>query len=217
LWSARTRHAPRALLIGTAVACLVVALPYAAWSIGARGRVGPSAPAMVVLGGVLLVAAMMSDRLPLGRAAACLVLALMPVQFVWFAHDYFTDYRVRSSLWLGGNLRGALETLIDMDRQDHPPHIYFSVLASTSGLMDIRNRWMSTYWQFYLIKHGRLDLLDRTRSLGLANVRDMPAGSLVLANVGETNAEALIRSGELKTVRLIPEVQDAPFFAILRR
>jgi hypothetical protein len=104
-----------------------------------------------------------------------------------------------------------------MDRQDHPPRIYFSVLASTSGLMDIRNRWMSTYWQFYLIKHGRLDLLDRTRSLGLANVRDMPTGSLVLANVGETNAEALIRSGELKTVRLIPEVKDAPFFAILRR
>ena len=149
--------------------------------------------------------------------AACAVVALMSVQFAGFVRDYFTDYRLRSSIWLGGNLHGALETLIDMDRRDHPPRILFSTLASTSGLMDIRNRWMSTYWQFYLIKHDRRDLLERTGSLNPAQIRDVPAGSLVLANVGEMNAEALLRSGELKRVRTIPEVNGEPFFAILRR
>jgi 4-amino-4-deoxy-L-arabinose transferase-like glycosyltransferase len=217
LWSERAWPAPRALLIGVAGALLIVAVPYTLWSAMARGRLGVSAVSMLLLGGGLIVTTKIVDRVSIGRIAVCAVVALMSVQFAGFVHDYFTDYRLRSSIWLGGNLRGALETLIDMDRRDHPPRIYFSTLASTSGLMDIRNRWMSTYWRFYLIKHDRRDLLERTASLNPAQVHDVPAGSLVLANVGEMNAEALIRSGELKRVRTIQEVSGEPFFAILRR
>jgi 4-amino-4-deoxy-L-arabinose transferase-like glycosyltransferase len=217
LWWASIRLPSRTLPLAAAVALLAVVVPYGAWSVAVRGRIGMSTLGVTMLAGSLLVAATMPDRIPLGRALACLMVALVPLQFVGFATDYFADYRVRSSSWLGGNTRGALEDLIDRDQKERVPRIYFSTLASTGGLMDIRNRWMSTYWQFYLIKHGRVDLLRRTASLNPAQVREVPPGSLVLANVGETSVEALIRSGELTQVRLIPEMNGEPFFAILRR
>jgi 4-amino-4-deoxy-L-arabinose transferase-like glycosyltransferase len=217
LWLASTRPPPRALLAGVAVTLLAVVVPYTAWSVVARGRVGSSTVIVMLAAAALLIVALVPGRIPFGRAIAALVLASVPLQFVLFANDYFTDYRLRSSTWLGGNLRGALEELIGRDARARVPGIYFSTLASTTGLMDIRNRWMSTYWQFYLIKHGRRDLLERTASLNPSKVRDIPAGSLVLANVGEMNAEALIRSGDLKQVSLIPEVSGDAFFAILER
>ena len=72
-----------------------------------------------------------ANRMNLGLVAAAVLLALIAVQFGYFAKDYFSDYRVRSSAWLGGNLRGALEALIDLDARVHPAGIYFSTLQST--------------------------------------------------------------------------------------
>jgi len=151
------------------------------------------------------------------QAAAVALLALVALQFRSFASDYFNDYRLRSSTWLGGNLRGALENLIEMESQQKAPRIYFSTLASTGGLMDIRNRWMDTYWRFYLIKHRREDLLARSGPLETGHVHDMPEGSLVLANIGEVNMDSLVKSGELKRVKAIPEVSGPEFFSILQR
>jgi len=217
LWSAPIRTASRALLLRAGAALAIVAIAYGGWTAVSRARVGGSAVALGVLGAGLLIAATLSGRVPVGRLAACCLLVWVPLQFSSFGSDYFGDYRLRSSTWLGGNLRGALEDLIEMERRDHTPRIYFSTLASTAGLMDIRNRWMGTYWQFYLIKHRRQELLDRTAPLDLAQVRAIPSGSLVLANVGEVNTESLVRAGDLKQVRLVPEVSGPPFFAILKR
>jgi hypothetical protein len=164
-----------------------------------------------------LSARRVADRFSLSRLAAIGLLVLVPAHFALFCRDYFTDYRLRSSIWLGGNLRGALETLIDMERQQQTPRIYFAILASTSGLMDIRNRWMGSYWQFYLIKNRREDLLARSGPFEMGHLRDVPAGSLVLANIGETNMDSLVKSGELKRVRTIPEVAGPDFFSILQR
>jgi Dolichyl-phosphate-mannose-protein mannosyltransferase len=158
-----------------------------------------------------------ANRFPLSRVAAIGLLVLIPAHFALFYRDYFTDYRLRSSPWLGGNLRGALETLIEMEEQEHTPRIYFAILASTSGLMDIRNRWMGSYWQFYLTKHRREDLLARSGPFEMGHVRDVPPGSLVLANIGEVNMDSLVTSGELKRVRMIPEVSGPEFFSILQR
>jgi 4-amino-4-deoxy-L-arabinose transferase-like glycosyltransferase len=158
-----------------------------------------------------------ANRFSLSRMAAIVLLVLIPAQFALFYRDYFTDYRLRSSPWLSGNLRGALETLIEMEEQQHAPRIYFAILASTSGLMDIRNRWMGSYWQFYLIKHQREDLLARSGPFEMGHVREVPTGSLVLANIGEVNMDSLVKSGELKRVRMIPEVSGPEFFSILQR
>jgi len=217
LWDLSARPAPRAIVVGVAAVLLAVVLPYGAWTALARGRLATTALGVGVIAGAAIVTAPTVERFSSSRVAVCVVLALMAAQFGWFTRDYFTDYRLRSSNWLGGNLRGALEELIALDERDRPPRIYFSILASTSGLMDIRNRWMSSYWDFYLIKHDRRDLLDRTASLDTAHVSDVPPGSLVLANIGETNTGALVRSGALTVARVIPEVQGEPFFEILKR
>ena len=145
------------------------------------------------------------------------LLILTPIQFASFSHDYFTDYRVRSSPRLGGNLRGALETLIVRERADHAPFVYFTRIRSTSGLLDTRNRWMDAYWRFYLIKHKREDLLERTVSIDTTDVKWMPARSLVLANLGDQLTGALVGAGQLKRVAVIPEIDGPGFFLILQR
>jgi hypothetical protein len=145
------------------------------------------------------------------------LLLLLPLQFRIYASDYFNEYRVRASPWLGGNIRGALETLIDLNARTPAPALYFSKLQATSGLADGRNEYMSAYWQFYATKHGREDLLDRPRPLDPSAVGVMPAHSLVLANIGDRVADGLVASGQLRQVAVIPELDRAPFFEILER
>ena len=159
-------------------------------------------------------------QVALGAAAKLVavgLLALMPLQFAMFQRDYFGEYRLRAAPWFGGNLRGALEEIIAMDRRDNVPRIYFSTLKATNGLLDTRNRWMAAYWRFYLIKQHREDLLGKTARFDAQALDTVPARSLVLANVGDVTADGLVKSGALKTVTLIDEIDRDPFFAILQR
>jgi hypothetical protein len=182
-----------------------------------RGRSGGVAPLLIVIGGGALAWAFTARPWSPGRLAACALVALVPLQFARFSADYFGDYRVRANSWLGGNLRGALEQIIARSERDRASRVYFATLQSTSGLMDTRNRWMDAYWRFYLGKHGREDLLDRTAPLGAMDVRALPAHSLVLANHGDRRTEALVNSGDLRTLSSIPELDREPFFVILER
>ena len=141
----------------------------------------------------------------------------MPIQFAGFYRDYFTDYRRRTSNWLGGNLRGALVDLVERESRDHAPYIYFSQLRSTSGLADTRNRWMETFWTFYLTKLGRRDLLSRSRAFEPSRVNTVPARSLVLANIGDPSVDRLVREGALKRVNTIADEDGVQFFTILQR
>ena len=90
-------------------------------------------------------------------------------------------------------------------------------ISSASDSAALRNRWMDSYWKFYLTKHRRQDLLERTEHFDPAQVKALPPGSLVLANVGNVTTDSLVAAGELKQVRVIPEVHGQEFFAILRR
>jgi 4-amino-4-deoxy-L-arabinose transferase-like glycosyltransferase len=217
LWSVRIPGRSVSWLLPAGVAALVVAVPYACWTAATASRVGGSTIALAIVGAGMVAAGVYADRMNVGRVAASCLLALIAAQFGSFAADYFSDYRVRSGPWLGGNLRGALETLIDMDQRLHPSRVYFSTLQSSGGLMDTRNRWMDAYWKFYLIKHHREELLGRTAHFNQADLHNIAPGSLILANVGDLTTESLVAARELKQVQLIPEVGTPPFFAILQR
>jgi hypothetical protein len=169
------------------------------------------------MGAGLVAAWYASKRFRLEAIATFGLLAFMLLQFGRFYVGYFGEYRERSAPWFGGNLRGALEALIEEDARTHPQSIHFATLRATSGLLDIRNRWMDVYWKFYLIKHRREDLLARTRRYEPRDGQHVASGSLVLGNVGDVAIDALVKSGELEVVRGVPEPDNSVFFEILRR
>jgi 4-amino-4-deoxy-L-arabinose transferase-like glycosyltransferase len=173
-------------------------------------------PFAVLLGAIGLEA-MLQWRQPAAPAVAGLLVLALALQFAMFARDYFTDYRQRSAAWLGGNLRGALEELMTRADRDRAPAVYFATLRATSGQLDIRNRWMDSYWKFYLLKNRQSDLLQRTRSFDAQAIAAVPEGSLVLGNLGDVTADGLVRTGALRTVASIPEADASHYFVVLQK
>jgi hypothetical protein len=159
---------------------------------------------------------MFADRLRFGQMIVVGLLALAPIQFAFFYADYFTDYRVRSELVFSGNIRGAYEEVLRASRERDIPAIYLGEIASGSyGLL---------YWKFYLIKHGRQDLVDRTINAYLFypdQVLKLPSGSLIVTNAGDGAADAiidrLIAAGELKKTTVITEPDGTKTFLVLQR
>jgi len=220
LWSMQATFRFRGLVLVFAAAAILTGSVYGLVRLAAHVRAGGGSAALLLIGLAAAAAALASDRLRPGRAAAVFLLMLMPIQFGAFLADYFTGYRVRSNYWLGGNLRGALEELIDRQHQEQAPRVYLAKFRSTSGLLDTRNRWIDVYWKFYLIKHQRTDLLDRTVFIDpqyRQQVLAMPAGSLVLGNLEDTTTAALVKEHQLALVTSIPELDRESFFSILRR
>ena len=217
LWRWGRIDRARMLLMPLGVAVLLAGLAYAGWSLGVHRHLTSSTGPVIAAGVALCLIAFASDAVSITKIAAVLLLLAMPVQFAGFYRDYFGDYRRRSSNWLGGNLRGALVDLMDRERRDQAPYVYFSRLRSTAGLADTRNRWMETYWTFYLTKHGRRDLLSRSRPFEASAVKSVPARSLVLANIGDPTIDRLVRDGALKRVNTIVDEDGTRFYTILQR
>ncbi len=134
----------------------------------------------------------------------------LPVHFALFCLEYFGEYRVQSAFWFEFNRRGAIEEILVRAERESPPAIYLAMQ---------RTPYLDGYWRFYLIKHHREDLLDRTRYLiaDTVDVSSMPAGSVLLASRHDPSLQKLVDAGELRTVALIPEPGDPPAFEILRR
>jgi 4-amino-4-deoxy-L-arabinose transferase-like glycosyltransferase len=217
VWTAVTRAPLRASYGPVAALALALGAGYGVWTLATQGRVtGTTLPLLALGAGVWIVGAIV-DRTNEWRVVAWCLLALAPLQFASFWRDYFSDYRVRSGYWLGGNIRGALEEMIERDERQRVPRIYFCALQSSAGQVDGRDQYMDAYWKFYLTKHRRTDLLARTIRFDGGVVDDMPAGSLVLANVGNTPVDALVSAGKLKRVQTIAELDDTPFFVVLQR
>ena len=199
------------------VAILLGGLAYAGWSLVAYRHLTSSTGPLIGAGVALCLIGFASDAISLAKIAAVCLLVAMPLQFAGFYHDYVTDYRRRSSNWLGGNVRGALVDLMELEARDHAPYVYFSQLRSTAGVADTRSRWMETYWTFYLTKHGRRELLSRSRPFDPARVSAVPPRSLVLANIGDPTVDRLVRDGALKRVDTIVDEDGTRFFTILQR
>jgi len=184
----------------------------------AERRVSSSALALVLCGIALAALARSAGLFRQGPWLAGVLVAGMLMQFGVYWADYFGDYRIRLSPWLGGNLAGALEGLIDLDRRQAAPQIYMTVLRSTGGLMDTRNRWMDAYWRFYAGKHGREDLLGRTvQAFEVVDAPRAADGSLFLAFVDDHTVKELVERRILTVERVIPELGREPFFVILKK
>jgi hypothetical protein len=162
-----------------------------------------------ILIATLGVSRLLSARRRLWRAAGVVLLVLIPVQFAYFAYDYFTAYRIRSSMWFERNLRGALEEVIVRERTAPGRSLYLSE--------DVL--WIDAYWQFYLMKHGRAQLLEHTVYFRPASldIRSVPRGALIVGAFGEPTLERLAQSGELGRLSVVVEPNDTPSFVIFER
>jgi hypothetical protein len=111
------------------------------------------------------------------KPAAVLILALMPLQFVIFAADYFGDYRARSAGRYEFNVRGALEQAIALHDQQPASRIYIN-----DDILFVRG-----FWDYYLRVFDRADLHDRATWFNSENglPADVPPGSIVVSNVND--------------------------------
>ena len=184
-------------------ACLVVPEPYA---IDRELELLPFAALIATRGIERLSAA----RRPLWRVVTAALLALVPLHFGYFLFDYFGDYRTRSATWFNGNRRGAFESILEHAPRVEPPAIYLSTT---------RTRYVDAYWRFYLVKHRREDLLQRTTYFddGAIAARSLQPGTLIVAGRDDASLFAQAASGDLRLVETVPEPGDPPQFSIFVR
>jgi len=217
VWTAVTPTPWRGIYQPVAALALAAGLAYGIWTLAKQGRLTSSTVPLLVVAVAIWVIGTILDRTGKWRVVAWFLLALAPLQLGAFWRDYFADYRVRSAYWLGGNIGGALEEMIARDERGGVPRIYFATLQSSAGQVDGRDQYMDAYWRFYLTKHRRTDLLARTARFDGGAVNAMPAGSLVLANVGNTPVDALVSAHQLHPVTTVDELDGTPFFVVLQR
>jgi len=145
------------------------------------------------------------------RAVAMAALIAIPAQFGYFLKDYFTDYRLNSYGWFGGNIRAVVAKVRQLDAERQVPAIYLSR----------RIPYAIERWHFYLAEAGDERLLARTQSLSNGEtVARLPPGSVVVLPIedGEVK-DAIAKQPE---VRELAEIEE-PFgahpkeFAVYKR
>jgi 4-amino-4-deoxy-L-arabinose transferase-like glycosyltransferase len=191
-----------AFALAPVAACLTVLEPYA------------SDRELVVLPFGVLIAGFGIERLlavrtRLGRAAAIGLLALVPLHFLFFEVDYFGDYHRRAAFWFDWNHRGGLEDIIARERGGDRP-----VYLSAGG-----NALMAAYWRFALLKHHREDLLAKTVYFdsNTVDITTVPGRALILMSRDDARLVALVKSGQLRELALVPEPADPPYYAVVER
>jgi 4-amino-4-deoxy-L-arabinose transferase-like glycosyltransferase len=216
LWNARWGKPHRGAMLATGSVILVLGALYGLRIGLTEGRMPGGASPMMILGGLIIALGRFAHRLRFGQIATLGLLALVPMQFAPFYLDYFTGYRERSSITFSGNIRGAYEEVLRESARSLPPKIYLGEIGSYS--------YGGRYWEFYLTKFGRRDLLDRTIDGYLFlpdHVLELPAHSLVVTNAGDGAADAiiagLIAAGDLKRNAIIAEPDGTQTYQILER
>jgi 4-amino-4-deoxy-L-arabinose transferase-like glycosyltransferase len=159
------------------------------------------------------------------RVGTVLLLMSLPVQFAYFAHDYFTDYRIRAAARIDPvNFREVARSVFADDSSKSIPRFYLSE-ALDDGV---------ARWRFYLAKYGRDDVLMRTWILDpparnmwsvlepvpTVPVHDdtIPPGSLFLLNANDPGMAQLV--GEGRCCELVREVRapsGAPASLLIRK
>lgn len=202
---------PIGLLTRVAAALLAaVAIGYGGLTLASRGSLSTSTPLLIVVAVMVLVLGMAIDRRRNWSPIVVVSLLLVPVLFVPFRADYFDGYRLRASGWFGGNIRGAIEEL--MQKEQGAPDIYLST--------DIP--YIRSYWKFYQAVFHREDLTARTKIFDgrTIDLSAMKPGSLMLAAGNDPVVNALAERGELTRQAAIKDrvdQSDEEQFVIYRR
>jgi len=217
LWSCDVIQHARTSAVLVGGMALALGLAYGAWTLMSEGRLGGATIPLFAVGVMAVAFVVLAPRGGQGATLAVAIVLIAALQFSGFQRDYHGDYRVRVNSWLGGNLRGALNAIIDRCAVAPCTRIYFAHLQSTGGVADIRNYFMDAYWRFYLIKSGHESLLDRSVASDPGPITGIPAGSLVLANHGDPVIDAMVASGELTTVASVEEMDREQYFLILEK
>jgi hypothetical protein len=143
-------------------------------------------------------------------ASGVSVLLSMPIEFAYFARDYFTAYRVRSAWWFDAiDFRDVAEYLIAEVPVGPGPALYFS-----QDLDDVAPRW-----RFYMAKHRRGDLAAQTHYFSVArfDLTQVPAGSLIVFYGNDPNVPGLLASGTYAVAKKIIDVAGGNSAVILRK
>jgi hypothetical protein len=143
------------------------------------------------------------------RWAAALLLATIPVQFAYIYRDYFSHYKRRSAFWYDPvAFRGAAEPVIAADAARELPAVYLSRELDDGG----------PKWRFYVTKHARPDLLQRTRYF------DDPAVDLARAPVGalaivyaNPYPDAILRGGQWIVFQHVTDVDGRAASMVLKK
>jgi 4-amino-4-deoxy-L-arabinose transferase-like glycosyltransferase len=191
---------------------IIVALPEAPNYATARDLLALPFGALLSVAGVQwLVADRRSGNAKAGRTAAALLLASIPLQFAFFARDYFADYQSRSGYRLdSANMRDVAAYVIASDRAARVPAVYLSEELGTGK---------SVQWMFHLVKNQRNDLWQRTQYFNLAtfNPNDIPPGSLLVVDMNNRRVNDLVGPDRCSIAHVVTDVANAPTATILRR
>ena len=144
------------------------------------------------------------------RLAAVALALAMPIQYAYFARDYFGDYRIRSAYWFDpANLRGVAEYLMASAREGQAPLMYLN-----ENLDDVAPRW-----RFYLIKHRREDLIERSRLFAAKDLdmRQVPAGSLIVFYANDPIVPTLLSANTCAVATYVTDIAGRRTAVILRK
>ncbi|HWW88524.1 MAG TPA: glycosyltransferase family 39 protein [Vicinamibacterales bacterium] len=162
----------------------------------------------VILIAIYGVESLLSARHRPTRLVGWWALAAIPLQFVLFFTDYHTTYRTRSAFAFEGNLRGAIEEVIDT------PNVSNRVVYLSTDI-----RYIEIYWKLYLIKHHREDFLRRTVYFDPKRLEagTVPRHSLLVVSAVKGAGEALVGSGQFRRLSLVANIDRTLCCEILER
>jgi 4-amino-4-deoxy-L-arabinose transferase-like glycosyltransferase len=135
-------------------------------------------------------------------AAAALLLAI-PLQFAAFYADYIGSYRTRTSYWFGGNLAGALTTVIDT--------------APSQILLSREIPYVDAYWRFYAIAEGHPELIDRVSYVAGSTMPEATSGALIVCSTAPKSCEAVRGSANWKLATTSAEPSGERLFEVYER
>ena len=141
------------------------------------------------------------------RSIAILAVASVPWFFQSFYQDYLGDWRVNSSGYFGGNIRGAVDVVLASPRADTPSHV---LLSSQVPYLDV-------YWELYRRMRHRDDLAGRARGLAFAegHAVEAPPRSVAVLAATEPAVPVLTAAG-WRTIATVPEFYGgSPSFVVL--
>lgn len=202
------------MLTGTAM--IAVGAGYGILRLATHGDISGGAVVLAAAGAIAAATAWQCSRRGNWRPSVIALLIAMPLQFAWFAFDYFGDYRVRSVPQFEYNIRGAIEEIVALHDRAPGARLYLNE--------DVL--FIDAFWEYYLRLLNRGDL--RGREIMFNSGHGLPEkidpGSLILTDVNSRAMAALHARRDLVVVGQATDpvpftspVEERPTFLIFQK